>query len=276
MKRLILITSVISFVIVSCSRYQINTLSSTNTLKNQQTGDFEFENDSVKISYSFYGVNAPVHIQVYNKLNKPLYIDWKRSALIVDDKAVSYAGNEVPISGSTIADTYNWNRNASTTYGSVNAVATLPKDVAFIPPHTQINNDLLTVSKGSINIPDSLMHNKGLLFVDKSNGRDSAKVKAATFSKETSPLKFKSYLTLYTSDNNNMTAVAYQHDFYVSGLVSTIINPKELETFQSKRGDFFINSKKTTYGKVMTGVAVAGAVGAAGAATALADKNQQQ
>lgn len=77
-KSLILPAAVLfSVLLTSCSKYQINMLSSTNAVKDEQTGVFNVENDSVKISYSFYGKNAPVSIQVFNKSDKPLYIDWQ-------------------------------------------------------------------------------------------------------------------------------------------------------------------------------------------------------
>ena len=85
--------ALVACVLVSCSTYQVNVLSSTNTTKDDKTGVFNFENDSVKITYSFYGNNAPVSIQVFNKLDKPLYIDWQRSAAIIGDNAVSYMPN---------------------------------------------------------------------------------------------------------------------------------------------------------------------------------------
>ncbi len=53
-------------------------------------GDFVQENDTVRISYRFWGENAPVTITIYNKLDEPLYVDWGRSALIIDDVATTY------------------------------------------------------------------------------------------------------------------------------------------------------------------------------------------
>ena len=57
--------------------------------KNER-GDFVQENDTVRISYRFWGENAPVTITIYNKLDEPLYVDWGRSALIIDDVATTY------------------------------------------------------------------------------------------------------------------------------------------------------------------------------------------
>lgn len=259
------------FVITSCSRYQVNLISSTNTNKNQQTGDFEFENDSVKIAYSFYGPDAPVAVSIQNKLDKPLYIDWQRSALVIDGKAISYAGDKIAVNGNIDAqtDSYHYNNNPafsnpSYTTGSINAVASLPKNTTFLPPHSQSSNTSVRLTKGFLNIPDSAFHKVRMVQTYKDTV-SLTKVKTANFTGENSPLKFKSYLTLYILNGNELKPATYEHTFFVSRSLTTTVNPKDLREFNKQRGDYFINSKATGYSKAITGVGVAAAVGAAGA-----------
>lgn len=57
--------------------------------------DFVQENDTVLVSYCFWGENAPVTITVCNKLGEPIYVDWKRYAMIIDDAMVPYAQKEI-------------------------------------------------------------------------------------------------------------------------------------------------------------------------------------
>jgi hypothetical protein len=239
----------VACVLVSCSKYQVNVLSSTNTTKDDKTGVFNFENDSVKITYSFYGNNAPVSIQVFNKLDKPLYVDWQRSAAIIGDDAVSYMPNQVNISGNYSGQTYSWQsrprsiaNNYSSTSGSISAVADLPKNTTFLLPHSQISNVPILLTKDRLQLPDSgFRKEKVNLFTGDFSTR--AEVQVADFMKDNSPLKFKSYLTLYTQDGNGVKPMAYQHEFYVSKIVNTTTEPFYLPEFQSKRGDFFLNAK---------------------------------
>ena len=259
------------FVITSCSRYQLNVISSTNGTKNQQTGDFEFENDSVKIAYSFYGPDAPVTVNVQNKLDKPLYIDWQRSALVIDGNAISYAGDKVAVNGSVDAqtDSYHFNNskafsNPSYTTGSINATASLPKTTTFLPPHSQSSNTSVRLTKGFLNIPDSAFHKVRMVYTYQDTV-DLKKIKAANFTGESSPLKFKSYLTLYILNGNEAKPATFEHTFFVSRSLTTTMNPRELREFNQKRGDYFINSKATGYAKAMTGVGVAAVVGASAA-----------
>jgi hypothetical protein len=239
-----------SFAITSCSRYQVNLISSTNANKNQQTGDFEFENDSVKISYSFFGENAPVNVSVYNKLNNPLYI--------------SYAANDIAITGNVNAQTDHYRvanpafGTSSYTSGNINAVANLPQHSTFLPPHSQGSNASVHLTNGFLVVPDSAFSN------DKMPHRypdpDVQKVKTAVFEKVNSPLVFKSYLTLYLVNGNEVKPVTYQQDFYVSKSFTTTTEPNTFQGFEQKRGDYFISSKPTGYAGVAAGVGVAAVV----------------
>lgn len=258
-------------IIISCSRYQLNVVSSNNTIRNQQTGDLEFENDSVKIAYSFYGPDAPVTVNVLNKLDKPLYIDWQKSAMVIDGKAVSYVADKIAINGSVDAqtDTYKYNNNPafsnpSYTTGTINAVAGLPKTSTFLPPHSHASNTSVMLTGGFLNIPDSAFH-KITMIRKFQDTVELVKVKAANFTDETSPLKFRSYITMYIVNGNDAKPVSYQQDFYISRSLTSTQNPKDLTEFNQKSGNFFINSKATGYGKTMATIGVVTAAGAAGA-----------
>jgi hypothetical protein len=73
----------------SCSIYQYNTLSS-------DIGEpFIFENDTVRVRYSFGDGN--VNLEIFNKAARPLYVDWSRSSLIIDGDPAPYL-NVTPVS----------------------------------------------------------------------------------------------------------------------------------------------------------------------------------
>ena len=38
------------------------------------------ENDTLTLTFDFYRERGLMHLKVFNKLNVPLYIDWKQSA----------------------------------------------------------------------------------------------------------------------------------------------------------------------------------------------------
>lgn len=222
--------------------------------KDPETGNFTAENDTVKIIYSFFGRNAPVTIDVYNKLNEPLYIDWKRSALIVNDRPVSYANSQLHISGSISASSIG-NRNSSYSSGTINAVADLPTSTVFIPPHTHSLNTLLKVTDRFINTNLFGITEKKEIPSLSISGK--SQVKIGEFTEDKSPLNFKSFLTLYTLNNNTPKYANYQHDFFISKVIATAEQPENFDFFPRRRGDFFYTTKATDPETTTTGVGIA-------------------
>ncbi len=279
MKKLLLPAVLLfTFALASCSRYQVNVISSTNSRQNQESGDFEFENDSVKISYSFYGIDAPVQVTVYNKLDKPQYVDWQKSAVIVGNEAISYTPDKININGNVAAQTNTYKAfstpvtgTPSYTSGNINAVASLPQSTTFLPPHTQSTMATVRLANGFLPVPDSAYKKVRMLH----SGYDPTgftKVNTAYFEQGNSPLAFKSYLTMYTVDGSQSSPVVYQQSFYVSKTFTTLSSPTNFAGFEQKRGYYFVTSKATGYAKTMT---VVGAAALIGGAAAVAEKNHE-
>jgi hypothetical protein len=86
MKKYFLLVS--CFVLLSgCSKYQYIFIDSHLTQNEKK--EFLVENDTVSIKYSFAGVNFPITVSIFNKLQQPLYIDWGRSVVILNGKQIS-------------------------------------------------------------------------------------------------------------------------------------------------------------------------------------------
>ena len=133
----------------ACSSYYYSMLNSNDPVgEKNERGDFVQENDTVRISYRFWGENAPVTITIYNKLDEPLYVDWGRSALIIDDVATTYDPKVASVRGesSSVASgsSFHWSDRSSSGWsyseGSFSGDVSLPKGVEFIPPHSKLVN----------------------------------------------------------------------------------------------------------------------------------------
>ena len=122
----------------ACSSYYYSMLNSNDPVgEKNERGDFVQENDTVRISYRFWGENAPVTITIYNKLDEPLYVDWGRSALIIDDVATTYDPKVASVRGesSNVASgsSFHWSDRSSSGWsyseGSFSGDVSLPKGV---------------------------------------------------------------------------------------------------------------------------------------------------
>lgn len=245
--------------LTSCSKYYINTVSSINMLKNKETGEFLLENDSVKISYGFAGKDAPVHVKVYNKLMVPVYVDWARSSIVFNGKAKSFVPEAIKFSGSISTDTRNISGLSlaeSTMQGTVQA----QKEVTFIPPNSGIEATVQVFEHELFkHFSDSLYKETDYL----STAQGTMKVKAGNFDSSNTPLAFRTYLTLFIQDGQKNTPFAFDKEFFVSKSIRTSGRPQNFFEYSLPSGDVFYNSSTTAYGKTMTGVGVAAALGAA-------------
>ena len=273
MKNVIILGSLICL-LSACSRYQIHTLSSLKTPKDDQTGNFVVNNDTLEMIYKFNGRNGPLEVQIKNKLSEPLYVNWKKSALIIGDKAVSFSDNKITLRGDFIGTSERqlFFSNTADQSGTINAIATMPEEIAFIPPHAKIEKKLLSVTPGLIALAkDSLKQ----IHVYQPYDQSSYFAQVAKFSRENSPLVFKSYITVYLEKDKNVQVFPYQEEFYISQSVQTGRKPKYTKFYSKDRSDVFYTSEATGYGKTMAVAGGIALISVAGAASAAAEQNTQ-
>src|SRR5690349_7860336 len=82
----------------SCATYQYITLGSPE-VATDASKSLSWENDTMRVTYNFHGEGGPISITVGNKMDKPLFVNWTKSALIRDGQAFSLMDRNVQISG---------------------------------------------------------------------------------------------------------------------------------------------------------------------------------
>ncbi|SHG77405.1 lipoprotein [Pedobacter caeni] len=276
MKKLIVLFGAIAL-LSSCSRYYVSTLESSNTKKKEATGEFLFENDTLSITYNFHGVNAPISIEFYNKLNEPLYVNWQKSALIEGDRATSYLGKQIPfkanLSGSSVNVFPQGNLETSSYDATIYGTATLPEEISFIPPRSRITKIPLKLAQINYkSIADTLYQKT---YIDLNN-REGIWAKQASFNLQNSPLNFKSYLSFYTLKGNEQQNFSLGQDFYISNLVKMGVNPKHMYIMEGNPGNIFYYSESTGYGKTMGGVGIAALIVGAAALDSSTNKKDKK
>ena len=85
---------IITVLLISCSP-KLAHLYETKAMSNLPNKENSFENDTVRIAYSFWSENGSYSFSVYNKLNVPLYIDWKKSSLVKNNDKLNYWSDEI-------------------------------------------------------------------------------------------------------------------------------------------------------------------------------------
>lgn len=207
----------ISVFLSSCSKFQYATILSSQPTK---SSGIEVENDTVKITYYFRGQNCPVLIEVYNKLNQPIFVDWAKSALIINEQRFSYWEDKTIVRTTTSATEINWTKSVSSSTGITSGTLSREEQVSFIPPKSFVKYNPLTVKSSFFELPPPVKQQE----VHISNLNTSATAKKYTFSESNSPLTFRSYLTLSTSDSFS-SSFHLDNDFWVSEILTTYAQP---------------------------------------------------
>ena len=179
---------------ISCSRTMmvVQTDSNIPSLKSQKPF---YENDTISISYNFWEENGMVSFVISNKLNIPLYIDWKKSNFFAGNTSLSYWRDEENIKGISVGNSYKYPQSSvyrgNTSSSSVNsATVSKPERITFLAPHSNY-----TFYKFSLT---SFMPNDNFPFSDSVIDKKTIKVKH--FGVSNTPLKMRNFITLSTHE----------------------------------------------------------------------------
>ncbi len=221
-----------------CYTYHHVVVQSDATINGYQ--EHIIKNDSVELNYSFTGAGGPVNIMVYNHSEKPVYVDWKKSAMIIDGEKYNYWSEDIKIDASSSARIQE-NSMFSTSI-STEGVAYKDERISFIPPHSYIKSTRTDLDGFLKHIPLE-------------NVENAKKVKDGTnyitwyqFDEETSPVKFRSFLTL-TNQENSTDETYVETPFWVKEVARSYrknVNMSPSESFRPSSNGNSKESKNTT------------------------------
>lgn len=229
----------------SCSsKYYYTQLASPNKeMSRKANGDFVYENDSLWIAYMFGGENAPVILSIGNKLDKPLYIDWNKSYLLVGDQRYRYIETKQAFSLQNLdsLETENMVEYPSVLAGSkLNTI--LPDGIEYIPANYVGSGVLAWINPDVIGYQQNKKYEKHKIANKKGIWKNA---KRLNFEESDSPLKFSSVISYYYG--NPISRQSFYSDFYVKNVIQTSISPADINPGLTGRGDIFFTHIQPDY-----------------------------
>lgn len=224
----LLISAVAALLVSVCAAQNVKNLSgyvqvydvesSLPLVKNK----FTYENDSIRVTYYFWGENGIVQIGINNKLDKPIYIDWKKSFYKNAEHELSYAP-EIVITDENrkVYEQYafegrflhsiDYEMNYNT--ASSNEFATKVEDVTEIKPYGYYMRlkyhltpkQIYTFTESAKKLSEPSFENEGSFVT----------VYEASFDKSNSPFVFYSTV-VFSADKDFSVASTIKSDFFVS------------------------------------------------------------
>lgn len=214
-------------VLNSCSTYYGSTMNTKNpyTIKNEY-GEFVVEGDSLDIIYNFYGENAPIAVGVFNKMSKPIYINWRKSGIMIDDVPSTY---QEPNAGKAE------NNERIINFGSFFED---PDGLGYVKPYSRLNKQILELTSFNFHtIEDSLFHKWN---TEADSRGENKKYNTIRYIETNSPIYLRTFLTVYEDSKKASDAFFYEIDFYMSELIKIRGTSLDgIEAYRNWRGDFF-------------------------------------
>lgn len=124
----------------------------SNTKSNDSL--FVFENDTIRITYHLWQNMGRMHFSIYNKIDVPIFIDWKNSSFIMNDIPKKYWQDETKSKYSGSGVSYK----GVSSYSSSGSMIHVDRiGFTFIPPHSKIIADYIgTLCKPGTSIDENL------------------------------------------------------------------------------------------------------------------------
>ena len=250
--------------LTACSKHFIQVFDTETTNTQLKDGKYVYENDTIKITYSFWQSKGVMSFSIYNKSNKPIYIDWKNSSFIYNDHKLNYWVEESPpqLSGNfygyyydgPLKDLHTTMNEGVQNYSS--SVITYER-VTFIPPKSGYDRSqfyLLPIDHCELNIdcPSSEVPRND-------NPKKQTTIYSRNFSYLDSPLRFRNYLA-YSFSENSQKFFFIDNGFYLSSVKEMDIrhyrgkqtggdseNGTVYENPYAKKTSFYINLESYYY-----------------------------
>jgi hypothetical protein len=242
MKKLLLFTFLPLF--FACTpRFMV--LDTQSTQVKPQADYLLYETDTLQVRYSFWFERGLMSFTVYNKLNVPIYLDWKKSSYIENSKKYNYwADTEftesaaIRYEGVLIAPNYQ----GAAIVGRSNK--TKEERIVFIPPKSYIyRSSYYLLDNETVIMLNGLVYEERKVksTITSSFGASTTMIKTGnkSFEKQNTPLAFRNFLTFSTTENF-ATEFYIDNEFWVSQI--TLIPEKELAGREETKYQFNMKS----------------------------------
>lgn len=251
MKKILLIT-VLGLILFGCKSY-VQVFKTDSSIETDTDGFYVYENDSLKITYSFWKAKGLMTFSIYNKLEKPLYIDWKKSSYIDNSVKLNYWVDEEKTKGLSAYGSYYYDgpllkpRFAISSTSGISMSSTVKVErITFIPPSSNYYRSQFFILPINFFKLDTKTEFEEVPRNDKPKKKET-KVYKTTYAKENSPLVFRNFLTFSLSEDFE-TEFYVDNEFYIQQILEMDERHfKQYRYDEAKKGKFYIKDENGNF-----------------------------
>lgn len=187
--------------LTACKNYeQLVYVTPTHGDITREQGFYVYENDTIKLVYSFWHERGVMAFMIWNKASVPIYIDWKKSSFVNRDRRIQYYTGKTTSNFTATSRSSGFSYNfafskyltTSSSSTKMSGIGTTVKEerYTFIPPKSYIVKEFST-----------LMGNIGHFSIsDRHTAEKEIKGAHVWESIPTKQLWFRNFLTYSTSE----------------------------------------------------------------------------
>tara|TARA_R100000306_G_scaffold31558_1_gene33631 strand:- start:16201 stop:16962 length:762 start_codon:yes stop_codon:yes gene_type:complete len=191
---------------------------------------YVYENDSLKITYNLWKEKGLMQFEIYNKLNVPLYIDWRKSSYIDNTVKLNYWEDVEHTNALYLGYYYKSALLGRRSAGVSNSTKTKDERITFIPPKAKYARSQFYIIPRSFTVLDKNGPSTEVALREGSS--KTAKVFYKEYSKESTPRVFRNFLTFsLTEDFTNEFYI--DNEFYISKILEM-----DRDNFYGKRARY--------------------------------------
>jgi len=197
---------------------------SSNNLKVEKN-KYVYENDTIKLIYDFWAEDGVMGFEIENKLDIPIYIDWKKSSFISSKNKFDYYLDRETTNSKSISAYRPFLFHTTIGNSEGTSVSIKEERITFIPPHAVSAQAKYKICSKEYIIMRGIK--KSYL------GDTKIKEKIRNFTSENAIISFRNFITYSTKEN-------FEYEKYISNgfYVKYVIETKARKT------DLFISPQK--------------------------------
>lgn len=235
---------VLATLLSSCTKEYIQIFDTTATNATVSEGLWVYETDSIKVTYEFWASKGVMSFSVFNKLSKPIYVDWKNSAFIHNGNKLDYWADQQHTSMISYYQGYSYGGPLIAAgfaeyegFQETSATTTSPERTTFIPPKAYYYRSqfyLMPLEYYAMNKETATK----TLESRNDKPRKKTTVYEQLFDNISTPLNFRNFLSLSLTENG--TDFFYvDNEFYLS-------SAKEMD-YRHFRGKILVGSDNKSH-----------------------------
>lgn len=209
------------FLITSCSKTFIQVFETSTTNTQLKDRHYVYENDTIKITYAFWESKGVMSFSIYNKLEKPIFLDWKNSSFVYNGDKKNYWIDEthtdlasyyegIFYDGPLIDPGYTVIEGIQVSSSS----AVKSERITFIPPRSNFARSSFYLLPICYYESDKFI---STVVPRNDNPKKQTTVLSENFSIHDSPLQFRNYLAFSLSENSQQFFYI-DNEFYLSSV----------------------------------------------------------